>query len=40
MLNGVVLKMVDDETMPDMTGVKESGTVELPPCSVTYLITE
>lgn len=40
-LNGTVLKMVDDVTLPDLKGEKtEAGKIELPPVSVTFLITE
>ncbi len=40
-LNGEVLQMKDEKTMPEITGkVIKSGVVELPPCSVTFFVTE
>lgn len=40
-LNGTVLQMVDDITMPEINGEKtEAGKIELPPCSITFIVTE
>ena len=40
-LNGMVLKMVDDTTLPDLSGEKrEAGAIEIPPCSVAFIVTE
>lgn len=40
-LNGTVLKMVNDTTLPELNGEKrEAGVVELPPCSVSFIVTE
>ena len=39
-LNGTTLKMVDEETLPELNGVHETGSITLPPCSVTFLVTE
>lgn len=39
LLNGRLLEMIDEETMPEITGVREeSGSIIIPPCSVNYII--
>ncbi len=40
-LNGEILKLTEDDEIPAFVGVSEtSGQVELPPCSVSFLLTQ
>lgn len=40
-LNGDIIQMIDDTTLPELKGEQTAaGKLELPPCSVTFLVTE
>ena len=41
MLNGTVLKMVDDNTMPEFVPVEQSaGTMQVAPATVAFLVVD
>ncbi|MGL5693850.1 MAG: hypothetical protein ACRCXA_07225, partial [Peptostreptococcaceae bacterium] len=40
-LNGEVLKMIDDKTIPEFVGIKEEkGSINLQPCTITFLVVD